>query len=247
MELRFDAYQHFQVKAIEAVADLIDGQGRRWSGRAFRGRSACRRLRHTQPARPGPRGALGEPGSSGVAILNSTILHKVFLQGAGTGGKTCPSRAMMATSDTVYNKDRLTPSRKAGPTLVFKDKEPCLSLRLCVSRLFVVHSGFHTSHLACPVSGPPFPPFFLPFRNPKSAIRNAFPGPRSGIRKRGRLRLPAKRSLPWALAFDSAIRNPQSAIPFPVPAVRAMHVSRIFAETLTSTGTFKKRACFDQK
>jgi hypothetical protein len=37
-------------------------------------------------------------------------------------------------------KDRLTPSRKARPSLLFKDKEPCLSLRLCVSRLFVVHS-----------------------------------------------------------------------------------------------------------
>ena len=33
----------------------------------------------------------------------------------------------------------------------------------------------------------------------------------------------------------------------PVPAVRAVHVSRILAEALTSTDTFKKRACFDQK
>ena len=39
--------------------------------------------------------------SSGQAVLNSTTLHNVFLPGAGTGGKTCPSRAMMATSDTV--------------------------------------------------------------------------------------------------------------------------------------------------
>jgi len=40
-------------------------------------------------------------GSSGHAILNSTSLHNVLLPGAGTSGKTCPRRAMMATSDTV--------------------------------------------------------------------------------------------------------------------------------------------------
>jgi hypothetical protein len=40
-------------------------------------------------------------GSSGDAVLNSTTLPHVLLPGEGTGGKTCPSRAMMATSDTV--------------------------------------------------------------------------------------------------------------------------------------------------
>ena len=40
-------------------------------------------------------------GVPGHAILNSTILHNVFLPDAGTGGKTCPCRAMMATSDPV--------------------------------------------------------------------------------------------------------------------------------------------------
>jgi len=39
--------------------------------------------------------------SSGEAVLNSTTLHSVLLRGAGTGGKTCPFRAMMATSGTV--------------------------------------------------------------------------------------------------------------------------------------------------
>jgi len=42
-----------------------------------------------------------DPRSSVDAILNSTTLHNVFLPGAGTGGKTCQCRAMMATSDTV--------------------------------------------------------------------------------------------------------------------------------------------------
>jgi hypothetical protein len=55
-------------------------------------------------------------------MLNSTILHNVFVPGGGTGGKTCPSRAMMATSDTVYNKDRLTPSRKARPSRLLRKK-----------------------------------------------------------------------------------------------------------------------------
>jgi len=32
---------------------------------------------------------------------DSTTLHNVLLPGAGTGSKTCPSGAMMATSDTV--------------------------------------------------------------------------------------------------------------------------------------------------
>jgi hypothetical protein len=59
-----------------------------------------------------------------------------------------------------------------------------------------------------PVPGCRFPPLFV-----------AFLVPGSGCRKRGRLRLPATRSLPWALAFHSAIRNPQSATPFPVPGV----------------------------
>jgi hypothetical protein len=35
-------------------------------------------------------------------------------------------------------KDLLTPSRKAWPCILFNDKEPCLSLRLCVSRLFIL-------------------------------------------------------------------------------------------------------------
>ena len=119
------------------------------------------------------RGIDGVDGSSRNAILNSTILHNVLLAGAGTGGKTCPSRAMMATSDTVHNKDRLTPSRKARPSLLFKDKEPCLSWRLCVSRFFVVHSAFRTSHLACPVPGCQFPVSTVVFRRP--GPRSPFP------------------------------------------------------------------------
>ena len=59
-------------------------------------------------------------------------------------------------------------------------------------------------------------------RLPPLCVAFLIPGP--GSRKRGRLataslrlRLPAKRSLPWALAFHSAIRNPKSAMPFLVP------------------------------
>jgi hypothetical protein len=61
----------------------------------------------------------------------------------------------------------------------------------------------------------------LPFRNPKSAIRNAFPG--------SRLPVPGSRRSLRCEIFHN------------------LNVSRIFAETLTSTGTFKKRAHFDQK
>jgi len=49
----------------------------------------------------------------------------------------------------------------------------------------------------------------------------AVPAVAPGSRKRGRLRLPAKHSFPWALAFHSAIRNPQSEMPSPVPGPRS--------------------------
>ena len=54
------------------------------------------------------------PGSSGEAILNSTTLHNVLLPGAGTGGKTCPFRAMMAASDTVRRFRLPVPCSRLG-------------------------------------------------------------------------------------------------------------------------------------
>jgi hypothetical protein len=58
-------------------------------------------------------GVLGE-GSSGDATLSSTTLHNVFVPGAGTGGKTGPSRAMMAASE--QSKGCLTQRRQARPS-----------------------------------------------------------------------------------------------------------------------------------
>jgi len=68
---------------------------------------------------------------------------------------------------------------------------------------------------------------------------------------------------PWPSIPQSEIRNPQCLFRFPplfvavlvpvpwsqvpVAAVRAVHVSRIFAETLTSKAARKNSACFDQK
>jgi len=73
----------------------------------------------------------------------------VFLPGAGTGGKTCPSRAMMAASDTV-RRFRLPAER--GVAWAFWPFNPQSAIRnpQCRSR---------------------FPPFFLPICNPQSAIR----------------------------------------------------------------------------
>jgi len=44
------------------------------------------------------------PVESRVATLSSTILHNVFVSGGGTGGKTCPSRAMMATTQAAGSR-----------------------------------------------------------------------------------------------------------------------------------------------
>jgi len=57
--------------------------------------------------------------------------------------------------------------------------------------------------------------------------RQLWVGARVTPKTRGRLRLAAKRTLAWALAFHSAIRNPKSAMPFlvPSPCSENRHVS----------------------
>ena len=106
-----------------------------------------------------------------------------------------------------------------------------------------------------------------------SALPAAFLLPGPGCRKRGRsprrvfdLRLAAKRvrrggrlnvarrrlspsesQVPAVLAVAFLVPGPCSRRSLAREIFHNLNVSRIFAETLTSTGTFKKRACFDQK
>jgi len=62
-----------------------------------------------------------DPRSSVDAILNSTILHSVFIPGAGTGGKTCQCRAMrrllilFVASDCQCRKARVYSSHGFQP------------------------------------------------------------------------------------------------------------------------------------
>jgi hypothetical protein len=58
----------------------------------------------------------------------------------------------------------------------------------------------------------------------------------------------ADHSLPFSSRIPhSAFGRPCSRCSFGREIFHDLNVSRIFAETLTSTGTFKKRAHFDQK
>jgi hypothetical protein len=93
-------------------------------------------------------------------------------------------------------------------------------------RLPVAASRFPPLSVAFPVPGPwsLVPSFLFPFRNPKSEIRNAFPGPLSpvpvpavpAVIPGSRLPLPGSRRS----SCHSAIRNPQSAIRNAFPASR---------------------------
>jgi len=90
--------------------------------------SACIRI---SAASSGPRRAssttsaatIRRPVGAGPSIrdrfhgLRVGRLHNVFLPGAGTGGKTCPCRAMMATSDPVRRFRLPVPDCRFPPLL----------------------------------------------------------------------------------------------------------------------------------
>jgi len=169
--------------------------------------------------------------SSGDPILNTTTLHNVLLPGAGTGGKTCPCRAMMATSDTVRRFRLPVPGSRLGLYERGPYSTPVADCRLPVPAVVVFGRACNTrpaSWAAKCCSASPFAVLFpgsRPFRRlspsrslvpvPAFAFMNVFLiPPRFPVAGSRRCLLPSWSPVPGPRSRRSCCRTP-----FPVPAV----------------------------
>jgi len=175
------------------------------------------------------------PGSSGKAILNSTTLHNVLLPGAGTGGKTCPCRAMMAASDTVRRFRLPVPCSRLGLYDCRPGRSPgfLVAARMLPGRC----PGLHAKRVR---------------RGGRLNVdrRCLWPRLTTRVRRGGRLNVAGRRLSTSCSPVPGPCSRLHDLYRCALGAREMFHgvnVSRVSEMRLTSTGTCQNRACFDQK